>query len=246
MSPPPVLITKEILFEFNTSTIFEPPELNLFIVLHFIPFSLIVSEVPFVPDKENPSLDNLCAIPTISCLWVSLTDKNANPLVGKELEAAIWLFAIAIPKSSSKPITSPVDFISGPRRTSLSGNLLNGNTASLTANLLLVLYFSLYFDKFSPAIILDAIFAKEIPFAFDTNGTVLLALGFTSITKTSSFFMANWIFKNPLTFKANASFLVCNFNSFNIPFLIETGGRQQAESPEWIPASSICCIIPAI
>ena len=24
-----------------------------------------------------------------------------------------------------------------------------------------------------------------------------------------------------------------------------TGGRQHAESPEWIPASSMCCIIPA-
>ena len=27
--------------------------------------------------------------------------------------------------------------------------------------------------------------------------------------------------------------------------MIDTGGRLHAESPEWIPASSICCIIPA-
>ena len=30
------------------------------------------------------------------------------------------------------PITSPVDFISGPRITSTPGNLINGNTASFT------------------------------------------------------------------------------------------------------------------
>ena len=57
--------------------------------------------------------------------------------------------------------------------------------------LLLVLYFNLYLESFSPAIILDAILAKGTPFAFDTNGTVLLALGFTSITYISSFFIAN-------------------------------------------------------
>ena len=39
-------------------------------------------------------------------------------------------------KSLSNPITSPVDFISGPSKTSTLGNLLNGNTASLTANIL--------------------------------------------------------------------------------------------------------------
>ena len=37
-------------------------------------------------------------------------------------------------------------------------------------------------DNFSPAITRDAILARGKPFALDTNGTVLLALGFTSIT----------------------------------------------------------------
>ena len=36
------------------------------------------------------------------------------------------------PKSASMPMTSPVDFISGPRIVSTPGNLMNGNTASLT------------------------------------------------------------------------------------------------------------------
>ena len=75
-----------------------------------------------------------------------------------------------------------MDFISGPNKTSTFGNLLNGKTASLTANIFLFLFFKLNFDNFSPAIILDAILANGIPLAFDTNGTVLLALGFTSIT----------------------------------------------------------------
>ena len=38
------------------------------------------------------------------------------------------------------------------------------------------------FDNFSPAIILEAIFATGRPVAFETKGTVLLALGFTSNT----------------------------------------------------------------
>jgi hypothetical protein len=40
----------------------------------------------------------------------------------------------------------------------------------------------LYLESFSPVIILEAIFARGNPFALDTKGTVLLALGFTSIT----------------------------------------------------------------
>jgi len=37
-------------------------------------------------------------------------------------------------------------------------------------------------DNLSPDIILEAIFARGIPLAFETKGTVLLALGLTSIT----------------------------------------------------------------
>jgi len=59
---------------------------------------------------------------------------------------------------------------------------LNGKTASFTANMFLILIIKLNFDNFSPTIILEAILAKGIPLAFETKGTVLLALGFTSIT----------------------------------------------------------------
>ena len=46
--------------------------------------------------------------------------------------AACCALAKAIPKSVEMPITSPVDFISGPSRMSAPGNLRNGNTDSLT------------------------------------------------------------------------------------------------------------------
>ena len=58
--------------------------------------------------------------------------------------------------------------------------------------------------------------------------------------------MANWIFSRPLTCKAIASFLVCFLISSIILSESEYGGSVQVESPEWIPASSICSIIPAM
>ena len=59
------------------------------------------------------------------------------PLEGKLIPVAICDFAKALPKLTSNPITSPVDFISGPRSTSTPLNFLNGNTASFTANFFL-------------------------------------------------------------------------------------------------------------
>ena len=56
----------------------------MLIFLHFIPFLIKISAVPLVADKENPNFSNLCATPIISCLWESLTDKNAKPFVGNE------------------------------------------------------------------------------------------------------------------------------------------------------------------
>jgi hypothetical protein len=46
--------------------------------------------------------------------------------------APSWLFTKASPKVLPTPITSPVDFISGPRMVSTPGNLTKGNTASFT------------------------------------------------------------------------------------------------------------------
>ena len=57
---------------------------------------------------------------------------NASPEVGIFLLAAFWAFAYASPNEDPIPITSPVDFISGPRIGSTDGNLSNGKTASFT------------------------------------------------------------------------------------------------------------------
>ena len=79
------------------------------------------------------------------------------------------------------PMTSPVDFISGPRIGSASGNFANGNTDSLTEK-----NFGTRSrcrpSSFSvlPVMTRAPIFASGTPVAFDTNGTVREARGFTS------------------------------------------------------------------
>lgn len=81
------------------------------------------------------------------------------------------------------PITSPVDFISGPRTMSTPGNLGHGKTASFT-QWWLGSTSSVKPSSFSvlPAITLAASFASGMPIALETNGTVRDARGFTSMT----------------------------------------------------------------
>ena len=55
------------------------------------------------------------------------------PGTGRRVPAAIWLLAKAASKLLSMPMTSPVERISGPSKTSTPPNLTKGNTASLTA-----------------------------------------------------------------------------------------------------------------
>ena len=86
--------------------------------------------------------------------------------------------------------------------------------------------------SFSPAITLAANLAKGTPIVFETNGTVLDALGLTSITKSSSSLTANWIFISPRT----SNFLASAFEASAISLLIfslnEKGGMTHALSPE--------------
>ena len=64
--------------------------------------------------------------------------------------------------------------------------------------------------------------------------------------KTLLSWTANCIFINPITFNSEAIFFAC----FSIVLITISerlyGGKEQAESPEWIPACSICCKIPPI
>ena len=80
-------------------------------------------------------------------------------------------------------MTSPVDFISGPRITSVPGNLAKGKTASFTDMCFILFWVSLKSDNFFPVIICDAIFTRGIPVDLATKGIVLLPLGFTSNIK---------------------------------------------------------------
>ncbi len=53
-------------------------------------------------------------------------------------------------------------------------------------------------------------------------------------------------FIKPPTFSANAIAVVCRSSSAMISGESERGGSEQAESPEWMPASSMCSMMPAM
>ena len=74
-----------------------------------------------------------------------------------------------MPKSVSIPIDSPVDFISGPKIVSTSGNLLKGNTASFTEKVFKFLFGTFKSLSSKPDITLVAIFATEILEALETT-----------------------------------------------------------------------------
>jgi hypothetical protein len=79
-------------------------------------------------------------------------------------------------------MTSPVDFISGPRITSTPGNRANGKIASFTATWCWGQGVRSKEASASPAITRAAILARARPMVLATKGTVRLALGFTSRT----------------------------------------------------------------
>src|SRR4026209_2275889 len=103
-------------------------------------------------------------------------------------------------------MTSPVDFISGPRMVSTPGNLAKGNTGDFTKK-----FFTgnssakLKSANFFPVINRAATFASGTPVALLTNGTVRDARGFTSRTYTTSSLIAYWTFIRPTTLSALAS-----------------------------------------
>ena len=115
-----------------------------------------------------------------------------------------------MPKSFEIPITSPVDFISGPSRMSAPGNLRNGNTDSLTKmRLTFRSSVSPCWASVFPAMIRAATFARGTPVALLTKGVVREARGFTSSTYTTSFLIAYWTFIRPLTPRARPRRRVC-------------------------------------
>ena len=78
-------------------------------------------------------------------------------------------------------MTSPVERISGPRIVSTPGNFVNGKTLCFTATWRGTSMSSMPSSSSEcPAITFAAIFASGRPVAFETNGTVREARGFTS------------------------------------------------------------------
>ncbi len=59
------------------------------------------------------------------------------------------------------------------------------------------------------------------------------------------FCTANCTFMRPMTLRCRASAMAWREISAMISRLSENGGSAQAESPEWMPASSMCSITPA-
>ena len=128
----------------------------------------------------------------------SATETNTRPDVGSDPYEAACDFANAGPNDASMPITSPVDFISGPSSGSIPRpagvrNRLNGSTASLTA-----IGASTGCSPPSPSagsspsarrsaieapsMIRAAALASGTAVAFETNGTVRDARGLASST----------------------------------------------------------------
>ena len=169
-----------------------------------------------VPDSGNGSLDPRCAL------------------------------ANALPKSRSRPITSPVDFISGPNSTSSPGKRLNGSTGFLTlTNEGSAGAAGAMSARRSPAITRAASRANGSPTALLTNGTVREARGLASSTNTWSLRTANCTLSNPRTPNACASLVVCSRICCSTGSPSVNGGMTQVESPEWMPASSMCSMMPA-
>ena len=104
------------------------------------------------------------------------------PLRGTRVPPPSWLLANAISKVRSRPITSPVERISGPSTVSTPGKRAKGNTDSLTPTCLNAGFFNLKSASFSPAMMRAAILATGMPITLATNGTVREARGLTSST----------------------------------------------------------------
>ncbi|MCY1551279.1 hypothetical protein D9M68_875960 [compost metagenome] len=155
------------------------------------PAAAMAAAVPRVATSSKPMATSARAISTARGLSPFFTVRNTLPdglpsaFLGRGslVPAPSWLFTKASPKVLPTPMTSPVDFISGPRIVSTPGNLTNGKTASLT------LKYGGFTSAPMPCASSDwsamqraATLASCMPVALETKGTVREARGFTSST----------------------------------------------------------------
>ena len=139
--------------------------------------------MPSVATIRNPISWNRRTIGATVGLSESFTVTQIVPDSGNSPSAAICAFANAIPKLSAKPITSPVERISGPSSVSTPGSLVKGNTASFTATPGTGSSSGRPISsRVRPTMTAAASFASGTPVALLTKGTVREARGFTSST----------------------------------------------------------------
>ena len=143
----------------------------------------MIRAVPAVATSVKPISTSRLASVITSRLSRFFTETKTLPEVGSAESAAICDLRYALRKSRSMPITSPVDFISGPSTMSTPGNLTNGNTDSLTAMCASSRSSTHACGAIGwPSIAAVATLASGRPMAFETKGTVREARGFTSST----------------------------------------------------------------
>jgi hypothetical protein len=133
-----------------------------------MPCDLSTPAVPRVATSVKPSSARSLAMCTAATLSPSRTLMKARPPCGSFTPAPICDLTNASAKLSPMPMTSPVDFISGPRMVSTPGNLANGNTASFTEKYGGVTSSTFCSLKVFPAMQRAAIMASGWPVALDT------------------------------------------------------------------------------
>ena len=114
------------------------PSLCLRTIVARTPLRRSTSAVPSVAQISKPRSARRFTGKIIDRLSLFATETNTRPLTGSEPYTAACDLAYAVPNDASMPITSPVDFISGPSTVSTpwpstSRKRPNGSTASLTA-----------------------------------------------------------------------------------------------------------------
>src|SRR5690606_13039156 len=178
-----VLMTSAISLFLIMSTMCGRPSATLLTDSTAIPAAAIADAVPLVATMEKPRATRSLATSTARGLSLAFTLRKTFPERGNRTPAPSCDLTKASPKVLPTPITSPVDFISGPRMVSTPGNLTNGNTASLTlkysGTTSLVMP---WLSSDCPTMQRAAILANCKPVALDTYGTVRDARGFTSST----------------------------------------------------------------
>src|ERR1700682_3727849 len=181
-----VLITSAISSLRSISTMCGRPSATLFTAVTGSPAAASAAAVPLVATSVNPKPTSVRATSSTRGLSGFLTLTNTLPALGSRTPAPSCDLRNASAKVSPTPMTSPVDFISGPRMVSTPGNLMNGNTASLTEK-----YGGTtspvmpWLASVWPTMQRAAILASALPVALDTNGTVRDARGLTSSTYTT-------------------------------------------------------------